>query len=54
MNVIIMEQATEEQINKKVYEMENNGYVIIDIVFTPPTYNHYVSYTVIKYKLKRI
>ena len=54
MNIKVIEYATEEKVNKKVYELENNGYVIIDIIFTHPTNNHYVSYVTIKYKLKRI
>lgn len=52
MHIKVIEFATDDKVNKEVYELENNGYTIIDIVFTHPIANHYVSYATIKYKLK--
>ena len=54
MNIKVIKNAADETVNKNCYELERNGYEIIDIVFTHETYKHYVNYAVIKYKLKRI
>lgn len=54
MKISVIDYATDEKVNKKCDELERNGYKIIDIVFTHHTANHYVSYAVIKYKLKEI
>ena len=54
MNIKVIKDATDDTVNRKCYELESNGYEIIDIIFTHESYNHYVNYAVIKYKLKRI
>lgn len=54
MRILVLKDANDDKVNKKCYQLEEDGYVIIDIVYTPETAGHYVSYAVIKYRLKRI
>lgn len=52
MRIKILEYANEKNTNKECVELEENGFVIIDIVYTHHTVNHYIAYAVIKYKEK--
>lgn len=52
MRIKILEYANEKNTNKECVELEENGFVIIDIVYTHHTANHYIAYAVIKYKEK--
>lgn len=54
MKIAVIEYATDKKVNQRCDELEKFGFKIIDIVFTHHTANHYVSYAVIKYKLKEI
>ena len=50
MRIKIVEYANEEKVNKECIKLEEKGLIIIDIVYTHETYNHYVNYAVIKYE----
>ena len=50
MRVKIIEYANEEKINKECEKLAENGNIILDVIVTHPTQNHYVTYVVIKYK----
>ncbi len=50
MRIKIIEYANEKKTNKECVELEENGFVIIDIVYTHPIASHYIEYAVIKYK----
>lgn len=50
MRIKIVEKANEEKVNKECIKLEEKGLVIIDIIYTHESYNHYVNNAVIKYK----
>lgn len=54
MRIKILEYATEDKTNKECESLEKKGFVIVDIIYTHQTYNHYVNYAVIKYKNKEV
>lgn len=50
MRVIRYKDTTPSQINDELERLELKGYEIIDVVYYPPKYNHYIDYWLIKIK----
>ena len=49
MRIKVIKEATEKRVNEYCAELEKSGFEIMDIIYTHPSYNHYVEYAVIKY-----
>ncbi len=53
MRIKILEYANEKNTNKECVELEENGFVIIDIVYTHHTANHILRMQLLNTKKKK-